>query len=139
MLDLFPTALKLAGAPSPDDRMIDGRDLSDTLFKNAPMPERPFFYYRGARLFAARLGPWKLHLLTQKGYGQAQPEAHDPPLLFNLHVDPGEIFNVATNHPSVIAEIQKAIEAHRATVTPVKMQLEEIQPQSQAQRTPAQR
>ena len=128
MLDLFPTTLKLAGTTPPTDRVIDGLDLSATLLSDAPSPRHAFFYYRGTRLFAVRQDQWKLHLFTQKGYGQPQPDAHEPPLLFDLNVDPGESFNVATNHPAVVADLLKEIETHRATVVPVKSQLDEIQP-----------
>jgi len=128
MLDLFPTTLKLAGADPPSDRIIDGLDLSATLLQGAPSPRHSLFYYRGTRLFAVRKDQWKLHLLTQKGYGQPKPDAHEPPLLFDLNSDPGETFNVSTNHPAVVAELLKEIETHRATVVPVKSQLESLQP-----------
>jgi arylsulfatase A len=128
MLDLFPTALKLAAAAPPTDRVIDGLDVSANWLKNAPLPRRAFFYYRGTRLFAVRQDQWKLHLFTQKGYGQPKPDAHDPPLLFDLNNDPGETFNVSTNHPGVVAELLQEIEIHRATVTPVKSQLEGVLP-----------
>jgi arylsulfatase A-like enzyme len=126
MLDLFPTVLKLAGASAPEDRVIDGVDLSATLLKGAPSPRRSLFYYRGARLFAARKDQWKIHLLTQKGYGQPRPDSHEPPLLFDLNIDPGETFNVSTNNPGVVADLLKEVETHRATVAPVKSQLEGI-------------
>jgi arylsulfatase A-like enzyme len=128
LMDLFPTALKLAGGALPADRIIDGLDMSDMLLQGAPGPRHVFFYYRGTRLFAVRKDQWKLHLFTQKGYGQPQPDAHESPLLFNLNTDPGESFNVSTNHPAVVADLLKEIELHRATVTPVKLQLEEVQP-----------
>ncbi len=127
LMDLFPTTLHLAGATPPADRIIDGVDLSDVLLKGAASPRHLFFYYRGANLFAARKDQWKLHLLTQKGYGQPQPETHDPPLLFDLHTDPGESFNVATNHPTVVADLLQEIERHRATIVPVPSQLESVQ------------
>ena len=50
---------------------------------------------------------------------------HDPPLLFDLGSDPGESFNVASNHPEVLAEIAKAIERHKETIVPAKDQLVE--------------
>lgn len=128
MLDLFPTALALAHMDLPKERTIDGRDISATLLKGEPVPDRPFFYYRGTRLFAVRQGPWKMHLNTQKGYAQPRPDAHEPPLLFNLGLDPGETFNVATNHPAILAELRDAIEKHRATIQPVKLQLENVAP-----------
>ncbi|MHC1769711.1 MAG: sulfatase [Verrucomicrobiia bacterium] len=125
-LDLLPTALTLAEASLPGDRTIDGFDLSPTLLQNKRLPERPFFFYRGTQLFAVRRGPWKLHLFTQNGYGQPRAEAHDPPLLFNLDTDPGESFNVATNHASVVSELLEEIEKHRASFTPAESQLEHV-------------
>jgi len=126
LMDLFPTALTLAGAEAPSDRVIDGLDLSGMLLRGVPGPRRSLFFYRGTRLFAVRKDQWKLHLFTQKGYGQPRPEAHEPPLLFDLNVDPGETFNVATNHPAVVTDLMKEIEVHRATVAPVKSQLEDV-------------
>lgn len=126
LMDLFPTALRFAGAAVPADRPIDGHDLGPTLRTGAPLPERVFFYYRGTQLFAVRRGPWKAHLFSQRGYGQPKPDAHDPPLLFHLGVDPGESFNLATNHPALLAQLSREIEKHRATVAPVQLQLEEV-------------
>lgn len=125
-MDLFTTSLRLAGAEVPGDRIVDGLDLTGTLLHGAPSPRRTMFFYRGTRLFAVRQDRWKLHCFTQTGYGQPKPDAHEPPLLFDLAVDPGETFNVATNHPNVVAELRREIESHRATVTPVKSQLETL-------------
>lgn len=60
-------------------------------------------------------------------YGQPQPDVHDPPLLFDLNTDPGESFNVATNHASVVADLLQEIERHRATVVAVESQLVAVQ------------
>ena len=127
MLDLFPTSLKLAGTALPGDRIVDGMDMSALLLNGAPSPRRSLIYYRGARLSAVRKDQWKLHLFTQKGYGQPQPDVHDPPLLFDLNTDPGESFNVATNHASVVADLLQEIERHRATVVAVESQLVAVQ------------
>jgi arylsulfatase A-like enzyme len=123
-MDLFSTSLALAGAPLPKETKLDGRDLSPLLLQGKPLPEEPFFYYRGDQLAACRLGPWKLHFFTQTGYGQAEREVHDPPLLFNLNLDPGEKRNVATDHSEVIAKIKAAVESHKAGVTPGEPQLQ---------------
>ncbi len=88
------------------------------------MEREPFFYYRGAKLFACRLGPWKAHFQTQTGYGQKQSDSHEPPLLFHLEIDPGEKRNVAAKHPEVIEQIRKAVAAHEAGIEPVPSQLE---------------
>jgi arylsulfatase A-like enzyme len=123
VLDLYPTALALAGATAPKDTVLDGTDLRPLLFERKPLPERPFFYYRGEQIFACRLGEWKAHFQTQTGYGQPKAESPEPPLLFHLGLDPSEKRNVAADHAEVLARIQAAVEAHRATVTPVAQQL----------------
>jgi len=122
-MDLLPTALALAGVPLPDGVTLDGTDLGPLLFEGKPLPKRPFYYYRGDQLFAARLGQWKAHFKTQTGYGQPKAEVHEPPLLFHLGRDPSEKRNVAAGQPEVIAEIQEAVKTHQAGVVPGEPQL----------------
>ena len=124
-MDLFTTCAKWAGAEVPADREIDGVDITPLLTNTGTVKREVFAYYRGTRLFAARLGKWKAHFITQAAYGAPKPEPHDPPLLFDLQADPGENFNVAAQHQDVIAEIRAAVEKHQATVKPVQSQLVE--------------
>ncbi|MBP7141645.1 MAG: sulfatase [Opitutaceae bacterium] len=122
-MDLFSTALALGGASVPSDREIDGRDLSSLLFRGETLSERPFFYYRGDKLFACRLGNYKAHFLTQTGYGKAKAETHEPPLLFDLGTDPGESFNIAAEHPDILKRIREAVEEQQRRMVPGKPQL----------------
>ncbi|MBS0204989.1 MAG: sulfatase [Planctomycetes bacterium] len=123
-MDLFATALALGGAPFPQDTTIDGRDLSPLLLHGQSLPDVPFFYYRGDKLAACRIGDWKAHFFTQTGYGQPKPDIHEPPLLFHLGVDASEKRNVAADHPDVIARIQAAVQAHQSGVVPGEPQLD---------------
>ncbi len=84
------------------------------------------FYYRGTRLFALRQGDFKAHWITQSGYGPDKPEPHNPPLLFNLAVDPSERFDVAGLHPEVLKEMEREVERHKAGLEPCLLQLEEV-------------
>jgi arylsulfatase A len=122
-LDLLPTFCALASAELPKERTLDGYDMSAAL-KGGRGARNEMFYYRAYELMAARSGPWKAHFQTQTGYGQPQAEKHDPPLLFNLEVDPGENFNVAARHPEVIKEIKAVVEKHRAGMKVAASQLE---------------
>jgi arylsulfatase A len=124
-MDLFTTSLKLAGAKVPADRVIDGVDMAPILFGAGPSRREVFYYYRGTQLYAVRKGTFKAHLITRSAYGPDAPVPHEPPLLFDLGHDPGERFDVAPSHPDVLADIAREVERHRATVTPVKCQLEE--------------
>jgi arylsulfatase A len=122
-LDLLPTFCALSGAELPKDRTLDGYDVSEAL-KGRKGPRNEMFYYRSYDLMAVRLGPWKAHFQTQAGYGQPQAEKHDPPLLFNLEVDPGESYNVAEKNPQVLAEIKTLVEKHRAGMKTAESQVD---------------
>ncbi len=122
-LDLLPTCVSLAGAELPRDRILDGVNMVPMLTGKGQSQREMMFFYRGTRLMAVRKGPWKMHLITQPGYGGG-PTEHDPPLLFHLEHDPSEQYDVAKDHPDVIADILREIERHRATVKPVPSQLD---------------
>ncbi len=127
-MDLFTTSLKLAGAELPTDRVIDGVDILPMLKATSPVPHAPYFFYRGTKLMAVRVGDYKAHLWTQNGYGQPQPVAHDPPLLFNVRHDPSESINVAEDHPELLEQVKQAIEEHKAKMEPKPTQLVEFLP-----------
>ena len=99
-MDLFTTALKLAGAEVPTDRVDRRRGHEPDPVRHGAEPRDVFFYYRGATLYAARKGPFKAHFITRSAYGADAPEKHDPPLLFHLAHDPSERFDVAGDIPT---------------------------------------
>lgn len=128
-MDVFATVAKVAGAQLPRDRSIDGQDISPLLFQKDATPEHtPFFYYRGSRLFAVRMGEWKAHFITQSGYGGDAAVLHDVPLLFHLGEDPGERWNRADKHPEILASMREAVSRHQEGITPVPSQLVETEP-----------
>ena len=123
-MDIFPTMAKLAGATLPE-RPLDGVDISPLLFDTGPVEREPFFYYRGATLYAARIGPWKAHFITRSAYGPDQPKTHEPPLLFHLGEDLGENWDRAKQHPELIERFRQAVARHRTMVQPATSQLTE--------------
>jgi arylsulfatase A-like enzyme len=125
-MDLFPTALGMAGRDLPGDRIMDGRDLLPMLTGASEEPVRDvYFYYRGATLYAARKGPWKAHFVTEWAYlPDNQRTEHDPPRLFHLGHDPSEQYDVAAAHPEVIADILAEVERHRNGLNPRPSQLD---------------
>jgi arylsulfatase A-like enzyme len=122
-LDLLPTCLALADASVPEKTTLDGIDLSPLLFQSKPLPERPYFYYRGDQLFACRIGEWKAHFKTQTGYGQPKAEVHEPALLYHLGRDPSEKRNIASAHPEVLEQIREAVKRHQDHLVPGVPQL----------------
>ena len=123
-LDLLPTLCQLAKVTLPNDRTYDGFDISPVILGTGPSPREVVFYYRDTEVFAVRKGAYKAHFMTQPEYGNDPKIIQDPPLLFNLNVDPSEKYNIAQKHPEVIAEIRKILEAHTTAVVPVENQLE---------------
>lgn len=122
-LDLLPTFCSMAGVPLPQDRILDGHDLSPVLRDLAPSPRETVYYYRGQDIFAVRHGAFKAHFKTRPEYGRGQTVEHDPPLLYHLDHDPSEKYNVADAHPEVIREIVEITRKHRESVKPVTDQL----------------
>jgi arylsulfatase A len=128
-LDLLATASALAGVKLPADRVLDSIDLSATLQNAAPSPRGELFYYWDSELRAIRQGKYKAHFITSGAYGEGQPRTvHDPPLLFDLSVDPGERFNIAAEHADVVADLVKKAESHRRTVVATKPLFDELLP-----------
>ena len=123
-LDLMPTFCSLASVSLPDDRIYDGYDISPLLNVAEKSPRDVIFYYRDTDIFAVRKGAFKAHFFTQSEYGDDDRKAEDPPLLYNLNLDPSEKYNIANQHPEIIAEIRKILEAHQNSVIPVENQLE---------------
>ncbi len=122
--DLLATIHGLLDIPLPTDRTLDSYDLRPVLFATGESPRKSLLYYRGRKLMAARLGPWKAHFMTQAGYGQPEPEQHDPPLLFHLESDPSEQFDLAKKHPEVISQIRQLVAEHEAGLEVPPSQLE---------------
>jgi arylsulfatase A-like enzyme len=123
-LDLLATISALAGATLPTDRTLDSFDIRDVLLAKGASPRQSMFYYRGRRLMAVRSGVWKAHFMTQAGYGQRDPDIHDPPLLYHLENDPSEKYDVAKDHPDIVAAIRQLAAQHTAGVTAPPSQLE---------------
>jgi arylsulfatase A len=121
-MDLFNTCLTLAGVPVPTDRKMDGVDMAPILFQNSAGLRDNMFYYRGDELYAVRKGQYKTHFVTAPGYAppgeKLAPQKHDSALLFNLHEDPSEKFDIAAEHANVVSELEKIAQSHRADLVP---------------------
>lgn len=148
-MDIFPTVVKLAGSPLPEDRIIDGRDLMPLLLGKRQRSEHEFlFHYCNFYLNAVRWHPpnstsiWKAFFFTPKFspegangcfpthvcfcYGHFVTH-HHPPLLFDLSKDPRERNPVSpTTEPrfqQILETMQRAVDRHTQTVQRVPNQL----------------
>jgi arylsulfatase A-like enzyme len=124
MMDWFPTFAHLAGARLPEDRIIDGRDLTAVLDGSSRREVTPFFYFalrpphedQHYLLAGVREGQWK-YLKAQRGY---YPQFLEPlmkvglyshgELLFDLEKDPGEQHNVIDEHRDVAQHLSQVMQ-----------------------------
>ena len=120
-IDLMPTIVKLAGGMTPQDRTIDGLDLSQVLLGHQHTLDRHFYFYQHRSLRAVRKGQWKLHLphsdLDKTNEGSLW-RSHVPKgdrgfiteyTLYNLDDDIGETVNVASGHSEVVRELRQLL------------------------------
>ena len=113
-MDMFPTFAHYAGAAIPQDREIDGHDLSAVLEGRSEGEERTLFYWSDVELRAVRKGPWKLHVRTNNQVDlPTGVQDVNPPLLFNLASDPSEKYNVAAAQPEIVKELLSLLETHK--------------------------
>jgi len=107
-LDLFNTLAALAGAEVPDDRPLDGADLSAWL-AGGTLPERTLLWslqVRGELAHAVRRGPWKL-LLDGRG---------EPRELYHLGSDPLELVNRLSAEPAQVEALRGAFARHLRSI-----------------------
>ncbi|MGI9545626.1 MAG: sulfatase family protein [Flavobacteriaceae bacterium] len=118
-MDLYTTFISMAGIDLPEDRIIDGFDISQTLQTGKPSSRKQLFYYRGTDIYALRYGAYKAHFITEGAYGEfGGKETHNPPLLYNLAEDPSETTNIADKHPDILKEILTVLDRHKANLVP---------------------
>lgn len=113
--DIFPTALALAGVELPQDRIIDGKDISGLLFsKENTSPHEALFFYHHNELEGVRCGKWKyFRYVNTYEYPMPIDKPHTPmgkigrgklgswPLLYDMELDPFERYNVIETYPEI--------------------------------------
>ncbi|XP_012662624.1 steryl-sulfatase [Otolemur garnettii] len=148
-MDIFPTVVRLAGSPDPENRIIDGYDLMPLLQGETQSSEHEFlFHYCNAYLNAVRWQPpnstsiWKAFYFTPN----FSPEGangcfsthvcfcfgsfvtyHDPPLLFDISKDPRERSPltpaIEPRFHEILRAMQAAVQRHNKTLRDVPNQL----------------
>jgi len=121
MMDWMPTFATLSGAQLPNDRPIDGKDISGLLTGTGEREDQELFYYMNGELRAYRSDDWKLKLAYQgKGgflslFHRGFLPGHEL-LLFNLKDDPEERNNLAAQHPKKVTAMLAGIEAFKLSL-----------------------
>lgn len=108
-IDLLPSIAAITGRPLPQDKKIDGLDVSDLIHgKTESSPRNEFVHYTSqGQLEGIRQGDWKLLIKKPRQNRNANRDKPKPPevLLFNLNSDIGEQSNLAATNPEVVKEL----------------------------------
>jgi arylsulfatase A len=126
-LDLFPTCLAVAGLALPEDRTIDGQDISSLLTGETDRSPHEYLYlYHQGELEGVRSGDWKYFRNTShytwpmpvnKKLGRLANHTTGPaPLLYDLSLDSGEAYNLARTFPGVVEKLEAGLAAWEAAM-----------------------
>ena len=93
-MDLFPTLAKIAGGKVPDDRIVDGIEMSDFFLGKAEESGREgVIVYMGNDVYGVKWRNWKMNFKELDTiFGQVKE--YGMPKVYNLYKDPGERENV---------------------------------------------
>ena len=101
-MDLYPTLARIAGGAVPDDRIIDGIDVSDFLLGKTTTSGRDgFVVYMGNDVFGVKWGDWKIHFKEQDAWNTIL-RTYTMPRVYNLISDPREHDDVLFPHTWVL-------------------------------------
>ncbi|XP_070578444.1 arylsulfatase H-like [Ptychodera flava] len=145
LMDILPTITSLAGSRPPNNCVIDGKDILQLLTgREKVSPHKFMFHYCGKDIHAVRYRPrfgnttYKAYYATPRwtpgthGCSEtftclcSKARRHDPPLLYNLSLDPSEDHPLDTSdikYMEIINRIRDAKTEHQRTVIPVEDQL----------------
>ena len=123
-LDMFPTLVRLGGGLVPEDRMIDGIDVSEFLLGRSEESGRDVVLcFNGMRLQAVKWRQWKAEITDQDDmYGTWAPLS--TPSLYNLEWDLREEHQVGFTHAWVLQPMAAAVGAFLASLAvepPIKV------------------
>ena len=139
-VDLFPTIMSITGA-KPGPAFIDGIDMSPILFDSKPSNRESYVYFPSSYspsigYHALRWKQYKAHYYTSGGLcvdtypdivcrANYSRHTHDPPLLYDLHQDPGEIYNLdTTRYSDVMDKIEEVRKNFESTFEYSKSEME---------------
>jgi len=108
--DVLPTLLELAGAKNAIPKNLDGISFAPTLL-GKKQPPRPFLYREfpaGGGQQCVRVGDWKAIRLNLMPAGKGKKAQATPRFeLYDLKHDVAETKDVASQHPDLVAKMQK--------------------------------
>ncbi len=116
-VDILPTLAKLSDAPLPD-KPLDGVDIWPLLTGAKQQLDREaLLYFDDWNVQCARWQRWKLHFAryNSAAYNPVPPGGRvnlplPSPELYDLELDPDESYDVAPEHPEIVANIRSRVD-----------------------------
>ena len=124
-IDFLPTFASLASVEVPMDRVIDGENQKDLIFGKVDQGRDSFVYDQVSQkdipymAIGIRKGKWKLLLPGRK---PSEPHRYVMDFgtndyeLYNLESDISERWNLASDYPDIVKELEAELEHFKATV-----------------------
>lgn len=110
-IDFLPTFAQMIDVVLPEDRVVDGVDISDLLqVKPNARSERDCFYFvRGWEVHGVRQGPWKLQTAIGGHKYKNKRVEGIPGHLYHLRNDISESKNLAEEYPEIFDKLMEKI------------------------------
>lgn len=117
--DIFATCCAVAGAPTPEDRIIDGKNLMPLLTGESDSLHETLYFYWRKKLWAIRDGEWKYHRYHEMGDINPNPWPHNTfkgPYLYHLQSDPSESYSLIDHFPGKAQELANMMDGFEHSV-----------------------
>ena len=115
-IDVMPTVVGLTGATAPQ-KPLDGIDIWPLLTgQKKELDREAFLYFDNLYLQCARRGRYKLHISRYNSFVYSPPPLDGrtnlplKPELYDVVNDPEESYDIAPEHPEIVADLQARIE-----------------------------
>jgi arylsulfatase A len=131
-IDLLPSFAKLAGAHVPEDRVIDGRDVTAMWTAGAATPHETLYFINSNGLAAVRSPRFKLLLSEYYRASLFDFRRYTAPKLFDMLADPEERYDVANRYPKEYARLMSLADQMSAEIAPMAVDRGGIFPEDPA-------
>ncbi|MCH2207524.1 MAG: sulfatase-like hydrolase/transferase [Lentisphaerales bacterium] len=112
-IDVLPTIASITGGQAPQDRIIDGKDISSLFMNSSAKSPHPYHFYEYEGI---RKDNWKL-MLSKKKVKKGKKNTFATNLeLYDLNKDVSEKNNLASQHPELVKELHAKLLAHKQAV-----------------------